>query len=224
MGPEGAPVGSLGLRSQPGGPRRPEIRSFALHALAPNTEWVEVEMERPLGVDFTPDENGLVRVGRLTPGLEAERLARSGRLDPARRLQVLAEGDILRAMTSTQLKIPAQASLFGDLSGSQKVATVFGAPTGGDAGKRSKTMWLRTAEALRNGTADNCVRILLERPSEGSGLAEWSPREFGPSVVADPLEEGAQNQLAPNQLDGNSVWVVLGLAFLALVLSGFGAF
>jgi hypothetical protein len=179
---------------------------------------VEIEMERPLGVDFTPDQDGLVRVGSLIPGFEAERRARSGRLDPAQRLQVLARGDILRAMTSTQLEIPAQASLFGDLSGSQKVATVFGAPTGG---KVSKQLWLRTAEALRNGTADNCVRMLLERPTEGSALATWSPQEFKPSVVDEP-GEGPRVELAPNQLDGNAIWIALGASFLLLVLAGFG--
>ena len=217
VGAEGAPVGSLNfMGGDPVG--RPKPRSFALHALARNTEWVEIEMERPLGVDFTPDENGLVRVGSLAPGSEADRRARSGRLDPAQRLQVLAPGDILRAVTSTQLEIPAQASLFGDLSGSQKVATVFGAPTGG---KVSKQLWLRTAEALRNGTADNCVRMLLERPAEGSALASWTPQEFQPSIVDEP-GEGPRVELAPNQLDGNAVWIALGASFLLLLLTGFG--
>ena len=70
-------------------------------------------------------------------------------------------------------------------------------------------------------TRGYCSRPSPSGTERWGGLASWTPQEFQPSIVDEP-GEGPRVELAPNQLDGNAVWIALGASFLLLLLTGFG--
>eukprot|EP00976_Prorocentrum_cordatum_P088711 1187435-Prorocentrum_minimum.AAC.5 len=97
-----AQVGEVGKRLK---------KTFVVEkTLSEGSNLVEVTLERPLGIIFTPDlqqtrAQGLVRVAELVEGGEAEQRAKLARLGRARDSAVL-EGDVLRAFTATVLRYP----------------------------------------------------------------------------------------------------------------------
>jgi len=154
---------------------RPEIgvvgerkkETFVLKkTLSAESVFVEMTLERPIGVIFTPDTQGRVRVAELVAGYEADRLARKARVG-MRGVGAALEGDVLRAFTCTVLDFPLKAQLLGDLEGTKRKVVLYGA---------DEQKWRKTAEALRLGLiADGPLTLILERPPEGSRFCRWTP-------------------------------------------------
>ena len=121
--------------------RGAERRTYAFERVLPRdgTDWtseiVSVTAERPLGIVFEEDADGRVRVGEFVPGGFAAKASEVASLAPFG-AQCCREGDILRAFTATQVVYKTTAALTGDLSGTKRVRTLYGAGRQGLEGRQ----------------------------------------------------------------------------------------
>ena len=186
------PVGEVGeLRSE----------AFCLQPKLPApSSWVVVTMDRPLGVLFTPDTRGLVRVDGFYEGTSADLEAKKAQLDPSVRPSTMLKGDVLHAFSTAKLRMPARAGLTGDLTGSLRTVEFYGI---------QDQPWGTVAEAMRKGEAgDGTMTLVLERPAAYSAEAEYEAQTYV-----------AKGEEVPDQV--NFVWLFSALSFLLLFSVGF---
>jgi ribosomal protein S18 acetylase RimI-like enzyme len=204
-----------------------------------------VTMDRPLGVVVERDVDGRVRVADFVEG------SRAGRAAAVAQLQGLNEnsgaraarrGDVIRAFTTTTLSYGPRAQLLGDLSGTKRAVVLFGA---------DDQPWGKTIGALKSGlVADGPVTLILERDRDAARAEAWTPEPTPPPEVekkksAAPVSsrsiEGAEKRKALRTVGSPSVddrervsqapsvvpdpvnasLLVAGVAFVALVVTGF---
>ena len=204
-----------------------------------------VTMDRPLGVVVERDVDGRVRVADFVEG------SRAGRAAAVAQLQGLNEnsgaraarrGDVIRAFTTTTLSYGPRAQLLGDLSGTKRAVVLFGA---------DDQPWGKTIGALKSGlVADGPVTLILERDRDAARAEAWTPEPTPPpevekkkSAAPSPSRsiEGAEKRKALRTVGSPSVddrervsqapsvvpdpvnasLLVAGVAFVALVVTGF---
>jgi hypothetical protein len=151
---EGAPGERVRVGVGPVGAAQPRTFLFE-KVLPPPSALVVATLPRPLGMVLEEDvRTRRVVVAALAPGGNADRRARRAALDPGSAAAAPAEGDVLRAVTSTNLVYPARA-LLGARPPTRTVV-LFGCD-----GQR----WPAVAAALKRGlVADGQVTVVLERP------------------------------------------------------------
>jgi hypothetical protein len=116
-----------------------------------------------LGIVFEEEsKTGRAVVAEVVPGSNAEQLRKRAALDPALAASAPKEGDVLRAVTCTNIVYQTGALLFGAQT-PKRALVVFGAD-----GQR----WPNVAAALQKGlAADGNVTLVLER--RRGTLQEW---------------------------------------------------
>lgn len=102
-------------------------RTFVFnHVLGRSSEILAVTLPRPLGVVFEKQEaTGRIVVVGFVPGGNAERARKVASLDRRMLRDCLVEGDVLRAVTTTNIVYPTDA-LFG-MKPAQRHVVVYGA-------------------------------------------------------------------------------------------------
>jgi hypothetical protein len=133
-----------------------ELRTFVFtKTLRRESRLVTIRLPRPLGLVFEEDAaHKRVVLAAIVPGGSADSLARKAALDPALAAAAPAVGDVLRAVTATNLVYPTASLVFSARSPERHVV-VYGAD-----GQR----WPKVATALKRGlVADGEVTLVLER-------------------------------------------------------------
>jgi hypothetical protein len=127
-----------------------------------------VTATRPLGIVFEDDADGRARVADFVKGSDAARANDVAALAPYG-AQCCRRGDVLRAFTATQVVYKTTAALTGDLSGTKRVRTLFGA---------DDVPWGEVSAALANGrVADGPITLVLERDVDRERAENWPRRE-----------------------------------------------
>ena len=197
---------------------------------------VSVTMERPLGIVFERDTEGMVRVADFVEGSRAGRAAAVDRLQSSYNVNVTSakRGDVLRAFTTTTLSFGPRAQLLGDLSGTKRAVVLFGC---------DDQPWNKVVGALKAGlVADGPVTLLLERERDEARANAWTPEELDAeyeSVVAvesasamgqrKALAAGAGGAVRRRRVEDetnvpdaiNGAYLVSGISFLLLIFAGF---
>lgn len=202
---------------------------------------LEVTMERPLGITFERDTEGMVRVADFVEGSRAGRAAAVERLqgvNNAGQRAAAKRGDVLIAFTTTTLSFGPRAQLLGDLSGTKRVVVLFGA---------DRQPWSKVVSALKAGlVADGPVTLLLERERDRERAIAWMPEELpppSPNSVRSQKDVGGSADGARGATAGagggtaggrrrveddtnvpdaiNGAFFVSGISFLLLILAGF---
>jgi len=144
-------------------------RTYVFDATLPGaSEVLSVTAARPLGIIFEDDADGRARVADFVRGSEAARANDVAALAPFG-AQCARRGDVLRAFTATQVVYRTTAALTGDLSGTKRVRTLFGA---------DDVPWGEVSAALANGrVADGPITLVLERDGDRERAENWPRRE-----------------------------------------------
>ena len=144
-------------------------RTYVFDAtLAGASEVLSGTAARPLGIIFEDDADGRARVADFVKGSDAARANDVAALAPFGR-QCARRGDVLRAFTATQVVYRTTAALTGDLSGTKRVRTLFGA---------DEVPWGEVSAALANGrVADGPITLVLERDGDRERAENWPRRE-----------------------------------------------
>ena len=208
--------------------RGAERRTYAFERVLPRdgTDWtseiVSVTAERPLGIVFEEDADGRVRVGEFVPGGFAAKASEVASLAPFG-AQCCREGDILRAFTATQVVYKTTAALTGDLSGTKRVRTLYGA---------DDKDWKDVSAALANGrVADGPVTIVVERDLDRARAEAW-PRvtkeiEFRGLGEETTAEKKTRERFLDDDDDdadrtnANIAFAAAIASFVGLILAGF---
>lgn len=142
----------LGVAGRPG--RLPQPFAFP-HTLGESSQIYQVTLERPMGITFE-ERRGRAEVVELTPGGNAEQMAKVARMQPggAEAADAPMEGDVLRACTCTTFAYKNMyAQGFGERP--RRIISIFG----GDS-----ESYERVINALRRGlVADGPVTLIFER-------------------------------------------------------------
>ena len=214
-------VGPVANENGPESGRRRRTFVFAPKLSQPSS-LVTVTLPRPMGIVFAPDRQGRARIESLVSGSHAGRAASVGKLS-GMGAQAPQVGDLLRACTSTVFTFTPQAHLLGDLKGTKRVVTCFGA---------DGQPWRAVSAALRQGmVADGAVTLVLERPAEGSLDVAWEPMPAAATVAEEEEEEETSEEQAERRkeefaVEGPSSDTVLVAAsaiagFALLIFTGF---
>ncbi|CAL55469.1 unnamed product [Ostreococcus tauri] len=180
---------------------------------------VSVTEERPLGIIFEPDADGRVRVADFVVGSRAARANDAAALAPFG-ADCCRRGDVLRAFTATQVAFKSTAALTGDLSGTKRVRTLFGA---------DGRTWGEVQAALANGRkADGPITLVLERDSDRARAEAW-PRPPEEIEFRGLGEETTTAKRARERLESddeettraNIAFASAAVAFIGLILAGF---
>ena len=203
--------------------RGAERRTYAFERVLPRdgTDWtseiVSVTAERPLGIVFEEDADGRVRVGEFVPGGFAAKASEVASLAPFG-AQCCREGDILRAFTATQVVYKTTAALTGDLSGTKRVRTLYGA---------DDKDWKDVSAALANGrVADGPVTIVVERDLDRARAEAW-PRvtkeiEFRGLGEETTAEKKTRERFLDDDDDDDADRTNANIAFAAAIASFVG--
>jgi hypothetical protein len=138
---------------------RPQPRTFVFGpALSQPSQLVTVTLPRPLGVVFEEDKRlRRVVVAEVVPRSRAGQRAALAKFDRSKRVDAALPGDVLRAVTCTNLVWPAKSLVFG-MKPPQRHIVLFGA---------DNQKWEKVANALKQGlVADGPVTLVLERDLE----------------------------------------------------------
>ena len=207
--------------------RGAERRTYAFERVLPRdgTDWtseiVSVTAERPLGIVFEEDADGRVRVGEFVPGGFAAKASEVASLAPFG-AQCCREGDILRAFTATQVVYKTTAALTGDLSGTKRVRTLYGA---------DDKDWKDVSAALANGrVADGPVTIVVERDLDRARAEAWPRvtkeiefRGLGEETTAEKKtrERFLDDDDDADRTNANIAFAAAIASFVGLILAGF---
>ena len=207
--------------------RGAERRTYAFERVLPRdgTDWtseiVSVTAERPLGIVFEEDADGRVRVGEFVPGGFAAKASEVASLAPFG-AQCCREGDILRAFTATQVVYKTTAALTGDLSGTKRVRTLYGA---------DDKDWKDVSAALANGrVADGPVTIVVERDLDRARAEAWPRvtkeiefRGLGEETTAEKKtrERFLDDDDDADRTNANIAFAAAIAPFVGLILAGF---
>ena len=207
--------------------RGAERRTYAFERVLPRdgTDWtseiVSVTAERPLGIVFEEDADGRVRVGEFVPGGFAAKASEVASLAPFG-AQCCREGDILRAFTATQVVYKTTAALTGDLSGTKRVRTLYGA---------DDKDWKDVSAALANGrVADGPVTIVVERDLDRARAEAWPRvtkeiefRGLGEETTAEKKtrERFLDDDDDADRTSANIAFAAAIASFVGLILAGF---
>ena len=207
--------------------RGAERRTYAFERVLPRdgTDWtseiVSVTAERPLGIVFEEDADGRVRVGEFVPGGFAAKASEVASLAPFG-AQCCREGDILRAFTATQVVYKTPAALTGDLSGTKRVRTLYGA---------DDKDWKDVSAALANGrVADGPVTIVVERDLDRARAEAWPRvtkeiefRGLGEETTAEKKtrERFLDDDDDADRTNANIAFAAAIASFVGLILAGF---
>ncbi len=207
--------------------RGAELRTYAFERVLPRdgTDWtseiVSVTAERPLGIVFEEDADGRVRVGEFVPGGFAAKASEVASLAPFG-AQCCREGDILRAFTATQVVYKTTAALTGDLSGTKRVRTLYGA---------DDKDWKDVSAALANGrVADGPVTIVVERDLDRARAEAWPRvtkeiefRGLGEETTAEKKtrERFLDDDDDADRTNANIAFAAAIASFVGLILAGF---
>lgn len=189
--------------------------------LSTSSEILSVTAERPLGIVFEEDADGRVRVSEFIPGSRAAKAAEVASLAPFG-AQCCRKGDILRAFTATQVVYKTTAALTGDLSGTKRVRTLYGA---------DDKDWKDVSAALANGrVADGPVTIVVERDLDRERAEAWPRvteemefRGLGEETTAEKrtrerfLDDADDN----DRTSANIAFAAAIASFVGLILAGF---
>lgn len=153
-----------------------------------SSDVVSVTMERPLGIVFERDTEGMVRVADMVQGSRAGRAAaverlQGGGFSGAAVVGAPRRGDVLRAFSTTTLSFGPRAQLLGDLSGTKRAVVLFGC---------DGQPWNKVVGALKAGlVADGPVTLLLERARDQARADAWTAEEIPSTVtVTENAREG----------------------------------
>lgn len=179
---------------------------------------LSVTQDRPLGIVFEPDADGLVRVADFVAGSQAAKANDVASLAPFG-AQCAKRGDVLRGFTGVQVSFKTTASITGDLSGAKRVRTLYGADGQG---------WGEVCAALTNGRkADGPVTLVLERDADAERRENW-PRaqtelEFRGLGEESTKDKRERERLEPTEDEkAANLSILVGVAsFLLLIVSGF---
>ncbi len=207
--------------------RGAELRTYAFERVLPRdgTDWtseiVSVTAERPLGIVFEEDADRRVRVGEFVPGGFAAKASEVASLAPFG-AQCCREGDILRAFTATQVVYKTTAALTGDLSGTKRVRTLYGA---------DDKDWKDVSAALANGrVADGPVTIVVERDLDRARAEAWPRvtkeiefRGLGEETTAEKKtrERFLDDDDDADRTNANIAFAAAIASFVGLILAGF---
>ena len=194
-------------------------RSYVFDATLEASTIFSVSEERPLGVVFEPDAEGRVRVSEFVDGGKAARANAVSSLAPFG-AQCCRRGDILRAFTATQVVYKTTAALTGDLSGTKRVRTLFGA---------DGLTWGEVQAALANGRkADGPITLVLERDADRERAEAWPRpveeiefRGLGDESTAAKRERERLSNDDAETTRANIVFASGVAAFVLLILAGF---
>lgn len=179
---------------------------------------LSVTQDRPLGIVFEPDADGLVRVADFVAGSQAAKANDVASLAPFG-AQCAKRGDVLRGFTGVQVSFKTTSSITGDLSGAKRVRTLYGVDGQG---------WGEVCAALTNGRkADGPVTLVLERDADAERRENWPRaktelewRGLGQESTKDKRE---RERLEPTEDEkAANLSILVGVAsFLLLIVSGF---
>jgi hypothetical protein len=202
--------------------RGAKSRTYVFERVLPtSSEIVSVTAERPLGIVFEEDADGRVRVSEFIPGSRAAKAAEVASLAPFG-AQCCRKGDILRAFTATQVVYKTTAALTGDLSGTKRVRTLYGA---------DDKDWKDVSAALASGrVADGPVTIVVERDLDRERAEAWPRvteeiefRGLGEETTAEKrtrerfLDDDDDN----DRTSANIAFAAAIASFVGLILAGF---
>lgn len=197
-------------------------RVYVFDRVLPQTDGastiLSVTQDRPLGIVFEPDADGLVRVADFVAGSQAAKANDVASLAPFG-AQCAKRGDVLRGFTGVQVSFKTTASITGDLSGAKRVRTLYGADGQG---------WGEVCAALTNGRkADGPVTLVLERDADAERRENW-PRaqtelEFRGLGEESTKDKRERERLEPTEDEkAANLSILVGVAsFLLLIVSGF---
>lgn len=201
--------------------RGAKSRTYVFERVLPtSSEIVSVTAERPLGIVFEEDADGRVRVSEFIPGSRAAKAAEVASLAPFG-AQCCRKGDILRAFTATQVVYKTTAALTGDLSGTKRVRTLYGA---------DDKDWKDVSAALANGrVADGPVTIVVERDLDRDRAEAWPRvteeiefRGLGEETTAEKrTRERFLNDDDNDRTSANIAFAAAIASFVGLILAGF---
>lgn len=201
--------------------RGAKSRTYVFERVLPtSSEIVSVTAERPLGIVFEEDADGRVRVSEFIPGSRAAKAAEVASLAPFG-AQCCRKGDILRAFTATQVVYKTTAALTGDLSGTKRVRTLYGA---------DDKDWKDVSAALANGrVADGPVTIVVERDLDRERAEAWPRvteeiefRGLGEETTAEKrTRERFLDDEDTDRTSANIAFAAAIASFVGLILAGF---
>jgi len=202
--------------------RGAKSRTYVFERVLPtSSEIVSVTAERPLGIVFEEDADGRVRVSEFIPGSRAAKAAEVASLAPFG-AQCCRKGDILRAFTATQVVYKTTAALTGDLSGTKRVRTLYGA---------DDKDWRDVSAALANGrVADGPVTIVVERDLDRERAEAWPRvteeiefRGLGEETTAEKRtrERFLDDDEDTDRTSANIAFAAAIASFVGLILAGF---